>query len=232
MRASRLTPWRSSCVARTSPPTRAPPVAISARPSKRIGRPRPAPTWRVASMDSWHVPNGWGRPRARSSSVSCAISAIPGKLSAKPWASCASPRILIPSDSSKPLCSRSNSGSTATARCTTSSSVQIRVPTRRPARGSERIRTYAAPITSNNHRRRRPMLIEPLLQLLKKLKLYGILSALERQLSDPDIGALRFEERLGLLLQHELAERDNYRLSQRLRVATLPQPACLEDLDP
>jgi len=60
------------------------------------------------------------------------------------------------------------------------------------------------------------MLIEPLLQLLKKLKLYGILSALERQLSDPDIGALRFEERLGLLLQHELAERDNYRLSQRL----------------
>lgn len=75
------------------------------------------------------------------------------------------------------------------------------------------------------------MLIEPLLQLLRKLKLHGMLSALERQLSDPDIGALRFEERLSLLLQHELAERDNDRLSQRLRVATLPQPACLEDLD-
>ena len=75
------------------------------------------------------------------------------------------------------------------------------------------------------------MLIEPLLQLLARLKLSGMLSALERQLNDPDIGALRFEERLGLLLQHELAERDNYRLTQRLRVATLPQPACLEDLD-
>lgn len=75
------------------------------------------------------------------------------------------------------------------------------------------------------------MLIEPQLQLLRKLKLHGMFSALERQLSDPDIGALRFEERFGLLLQHELAERDNYRLTQRLRVATLPQPACLEDLD-
>jgi len=75
------------------------------------------------------------------------------------------------------------------------------------------------------------MLIEPLLQLLAKLKLHGMLGALQRQLNDPDAGALRFEERLGLLLQHELAERDNHRLTQRLRIATLPQPACLEDLD-
>ncbi len=75
------------------------------------------------------------------------------------------------------------------------------------------------------------MLIEPVLQLLAKLKLHGMLGALERQLSDPDAGALRFEERLTMLLQHELAERDNYRLTQRLRVAALPQPACLEDLD-
>jgi len=45
------------------------------------------------------------------------------------------------------------------------------------------------------------MLIEPVLQLLSELKLHGLRSALERQLSDPDIGALRFEERLSLLLQ-------------------------------
>jgi DNA replication protein DnaC len=75
------------------------------------------------------------------------------------------------------------------------------------------------------------MLIEPVLQLLGKLKLHGMLDALQRQLSDPDAGALRFEERLTMLLQHELAERDNYRLTQRLRFAALPQPACLEDLD-
>lgn len=75
------------------------------------------------------------------------------------------------------------------------------------------------------------MLIEPLLQLLRSLKLHGMHSALERQPSDPDIKALRFEERMSLLLQHQLAERDNERLTQRLRVASLPQPACLEDLD-
>ena len=75
------------------------------------------------------------------------------------------------------------------------------------------------------------MLIEPLLQLLSKLKLTGLRTALERQLADPDISAMRFEERFALLLQHELAERENARFSQRLRIAALPQPACLEDLD-
>lgn len=75
------------------------------------------------------------------------------------------------------------------------------------------------------------MLIEPLMQLLTKLRLHGIAAALARQMSDPDIGALRFEERLALLLQHELADRDNARLAQRLRLANLPLPACLEDLD-
>jgi DNA replication protein DnaC len=75
------------------------------------------------------------------------------------------------------------------------------------------------------------MLIEPLMQLLNKLKMLGMLAAFERQLSDPDIAALRFEDRLAMLLQHELADRDNARFSQRLRMANLPQPACLEDLD-
>jgi len=75
------------------------------------------------------------------------------------------------------------------------------------------------------------MLIEPLMSLLKRLKLHGLLDAFERQLTDPDIENLSFEERLGLLLQHELAERDTLRLAQRLRFACLPQPACLEDID-
>jgi DNA replication protein DnaC len=74
-------------------------------------------------------------------------------------------------------------------------------------------------------------MIEPVLQSLRNLKLHGMADALARQLSDPDIASLRFEERLSLLLQHEAAERDNYRIANRLRVATLPQPASLEDLD-
>jgi DNA replication protein DnaC len=75
------------------------------------------------------------------------------------------------------------------------------------------------------------MLTEPLLKQLGQLKLRGMLAALEQQLADPDIAALRFEDRLGLLIQHELAERGQQRLAQRLRLATLPQPACPEDLD-
>ena len=92
--------------------------------------------------------------------------------------------------------------------------------------------TCAAPITSNNHLSgEMTMLIEPMMQLLGKLRLHGMSAALERQMSDPDVSALRFEERLNLLLQHELAERDNARVAQRLRLASLPLPACLEDLD-
>jgi len=74
-------------------------------------------------------------------------------------------------------------------------------------------------------------MIEPIIHLLRTLKLHGMADALARQLTDPDIAALRFEERLSLLLEHEAAERDNYRIANRLRVATLPQPATLEDFD-
>jgi DNA replication protein DnaC len=84
------------------------------------------------------------------------------------------------------------------------------------------------PVTT---KRRLSMLIELLLQLLNKLKLLGMLAALERRLGDPDIASLRFEDRLGMLLQHELADREKARFSQRLRIANQPQAACLEDLD-
>lgn len=58
-----------------------------------------------------------------------------------------------------------------------------------------------------------------------------MIRALERQQATPDAQALAFEDRLGLLVQHELADRQAHRLSQRLRWARLPQLACLEDLD-
>lgn len=56
-------------------------------------------------------------------------------------------------------------------------------------------------------------------------------SALEHQCVTPDIAALTFEDRLGLLIQRERAERESLRLQQRLRIAKLPQAACVEDLD-
>jgi hypothetical protein len=42
---------------------------------------------------------------------------------------------------------------------------------------------------------------------------------------------LRFEERLGLLVDRELLDRDNRRLKTRLRAARLRQTATLEDVD-
>lgn len=76
------------------------------------------------------------------------------------------------------------------------------------------------------------MLIHPTLDKLRALGLSGMVQALEEQLQLPDIGALSFEERLGLLVDRELTARDTRRLKTRLRQATLRHSAaCIEDID-
>jgi DNA replication protein DnaC len=75
------------------------------------------------------------------------------------------------------------------------------------------------------------MLTQPLLQQLHDLRLRGMAAALEQQLTTLASNELTFDERLGLLIQHELIERQSCRLRQRLRWAKLTQPAALEDLD-
>ena len=75
------------------------------------------------------------------------------------------------------------------------------------------------------------MLIQPLVQQLQELRLRGMAAALEQQLATPDRSQLSFDERLGLMIQHEVIERGSARVAQRLRWARLPQGAVLEDLD-
>jgi DNA replication protein DnaC len=75
------------------------------------------------------------------------------------------------------------------------------------------------------------MLIEPLIAQLQSLGLRGMVRAMERQPEHPDVQTLGFEDRLSLLIQHEIADRHTHRFSQRLRWAKLPQAACVEDLD-
>ncbi|MGB8693877.1 MAG: IS21-like element helper ATPase IstB [Steroidobacteraceae bacterium] len=75
------------------------------------------------------------------------------------------------------------------------------------------------------------MLTEPLIQQLHHLRLKGMASALEQQQASPDQIDRSFEDRLGLMIQHEISERAGYRMAQRLRWAKLPMPACVEDLD-
>lgn len=75
------------------------------------------------------------------------------------------------------------------------------------------------------------MLTQPLIQQLHELRLRGMAASLEQQNTNAERTALSFEERLGLMIQHEVTERASARLAQRLRWARLPQGAVMEDLD-
>jgi DNA replication protein DnaC len=75
------------------------------------------------------------------------------------------------------------------------------------------------------------MLNHPTLDKLHALKFTGMANALSEQMALPEIEKLSFEERLGLLVDREITERDERRLKTRLRKARLKQQACIEDID-
>lgn len=75
------------------------------------------------------------------------------------------------------------------------------------------------------------MLIHPIIDKLRTLRLNAMAYTLEEQMQMPDIESLSFEERLGLLVDREAADRENRRLKTRLRKARLRQNASIEDID-
>ena len=76
------------------------------------------------------------------------------------------------------------------------------------------------------------MLTHPTSERLTALGLAGMARALDEQRrAGPTFEALGFEERLGLLVDREAAERDTKRLTARLKFAALRQTASVEDLD-
>ena len=75
------------------------------------------------------------------------------------------------------------------------------------------------------------MLAHPTHERLISLGLTGMARAFEDQRRSPDIAALSFEERLGLMVDREAAERDTKRLATRLKFAALRQNAVVEDID-
>ena len=75
------------------------------------------------------------------------------------------------------------------------------------------------------------MLTHPTDQRLVALGLAGMAKALEEQRRQPDVAALTFDERLGLLVDREAIERENKRLVSRLKFAGLRQNAVVEDID-
>jgi DNA replication protein DnaC len=75
------------------------------------------------------------------------------------------------------------------------------------------------------------MLSHPTLDKLQELRLTGMAKALEEQQVLSGIEELSFAERLGLLVDRELTERENRRLKMRLDKARLGQAAAIEDVD-
>ncbi len=75
------------------------------------------------------------------------------------------------------------------------------------------------------------MLNHPTLEKLQTMRLTGMFKALQEQQETREIEALSFEERLGLILDREMTERQSKRLQTRLKKAKLRHQAAVEDIN-
>lgn len=75
------------------------------------------------------------------------------------------------------------------------------------------------------------MLTTQTLDRLRDLNLGGMTRAYQEQIERADYQALPFDDRLGLLVDAEMTEREQRRLFRYLKAARLREQACVEDLD-
>jgi DNA replication protein DnaC len=76
------------------------------------------------------------------------------------------------------------------------------------------------------------MMNQPTLEKMAAMKMSAMVGAFEQQLASRSYGKLSFEERLGMLIDAEYADREQRKLTRRLQQARLRQPnACIEDID-
>jgi len=75
------------------------------------------------------------------------------------------------------------------------------------------------------------MLTQPTIEKLNSMKLTAMAKAFADQIQCPDIAQLTFEERFGLIVDHQMTDLENRRMQSRLKKAKLRLPASLEDLD-
>lgn len=66
---------------------------------------------------------------------------------------------------------------------------------------------------------------------LRELRLAPMAQAYERQLEQPKLHQLGFDDRFGLLVEFESSERESRKLKRLIREAGMPETASLEDLD-
>jgi DNA replication protein DnaC len=75
------------------------------------------------------------------------------------------------------------------------------------------------------------MLTQPTIEKLNSMKLTAMAKAFADQMQCPDITQLTFEERFGLIVDHQMNDLENRRMQSRLKKAKLRLPASLEDID-
>jgi DNA replication protein DnaC len=75
------------------------------------------------------------------------------------------------------------------------------------------------------------MLDQPLFDKLVQLRLGGMKEALKEQMSSTKYDDLSFEERLGLLIDYEVIQRENRRLNRRMKSARFRETGRIADLD-
>lgn len=75
------------------------------------------------------------------------------------------------------------------------------------------------------------MLNQQTVDRLYQMRLGGMAECFANQLQNPDIHAMSFEERFGLIVEYEWTCRQNRLLSRLLKRARLRLPACIEDID-
>jgi len=75
------------------------------------------------------------------------------------------------------------------------------------------------------------LLTSPTFDKLRGLSLTGMAAALTEQLEQPSYQELSFLDRLGLLVDREVSDRDNRRLERHLKAARLRISASVEDVD-
>ncbi|NCP78642.1 MAG: AAA family ATPase [Deltaproteobacteria bacterium CG_4_10_14_3_um_filter_60_8] len=75
------------------------------------------------------------------------------------------------------------------------------------------------------------MLTQPTIEKLNAMKLAAMARAFADQLQCPDMTALSFEERFGLIVDYQMTDLENRRMLNRLKNAKLRLSASVEDLD-
>jgi DNA replication protein DnaC len=75
------------------------------------------------------------------------------------------------------------------------------------------------------------MIVEQTLDMLKKMKLRSIAEEYDRQLVDPQVKAMSFDDRFGMMVDIEYARRQNGRLARLIKNAGFPdRNACVENI--